>query len=239
LHFTYNPLNLWWQRVINVTRTALERWGAQVSIGFTDLGGNLDILSSLHGAQQLLFDLRDSPGEVSRLVGEINRAWLHYYDELFMLISSKPSGITCWGPCWSAGKGYMLQSDFSYMISPTDFIRFVLPDIRSCCDEMDYAFYHLDGKGQISHLEHLLALDCLKGIQWVPGDGNPPSEEWLPLLSRIRKSGKLCQVSVTRLGAVKIIQNLGGRGFLFDITETLTPGEGKDFLKEIRANSAI
>jgi hypothetical protein len=233
LKVAYNPLNPWWQRVLEVTRTAVESWGDQISIGFTDLGGNLDILSSLRGAQQLLLDLHDTPVEVDRLVGEISTAWRQYYEDLFSLIVSRQTGITCWGPCWSTGKGYMLQSDFSYMISSANYARFVMPDIRSCCTWMDHAFYHLDGKGQISHLGQLLALDRLCGVQWVPGDGNPPPEEWLPVLSRIRDAGRLCQVYVTRLGAQKIIQNLGGRGFLVVINETLTPREGYEFLREL------
>ena len=46
--------NRWWRRVLQLTRRAVERWGEQVSIGHTDLGGNLDILSSLRGSESLL-----------------------------------------------------------------------------------------------------------------------------------------------------------------------------------------
>jgi hypothetical protein len=55
------------------------------------------------------------------------------------------------------------------MISPQMFERFVLPDLLACCEFLDYAFYHLDGKGQLPHLNMLLALERLRGIQWVPG----------------------------------------------------------------------
>ena len=95
----------------------------------------------------------------------------------------------------------MLQSDFSYMISPRMFERLILPDLTACCDALDYAFYHLDGKGEIKHLDMLLSIERLRGIQWIPGDGAPPPEEWMPLLKRIRDGGKLCQVYVTPEGA--------------------------------------
>ncbi len=58
---------------MSVTRAAVERWGEQLSIGFTDLGGNLDVLAHLQGTQQLLVDLIDCPEEVDRLVGETHR----------------------------------------------------------------------------------------------------------------------------------------------------------------------
>jgi hypothetical protein len=236
LNVTINERNLWWRHVREVTSVAVDRWGDQLSVGFTDLGGNLDILASLRGTQQLLLDLIDAPEEIDRLVVETTRAWLDCYDDLYSLIQPGGHGITCWGPCWSEGRGYMLQSDFSYMISPEMFERFVVPDLAACCQELDYGFYHLDGKGQIAHLDHLLSLPRLRGVQWVPGDGNPPPESWLPLLNRIRQAGKLCQVFVSSRGALMIQRELGGKGFLFAITEILTPKSGEAFMEEIQRN---
>jgi len=57
--------NPWWQRVQAVTQAAVQRWGRQMSVGFTDLGGNLDILASLRGTELLLLDLHDAPSEVN------------------------------------------------------------------------------------------------------------------------------------------------------------------------------
>jgi 5-methyltetrahydrofolate--homocysteine methyltransferase len=129
----------------------------------------------------------------------------------------------------------MLQSDFAYMISPRMFERFVLPDLAAGCETLDHAFYHLDGKGQIPHLEMLLSLKRLRGIQWVPGDGAPPAEEWLPLLKRIREAGKLCQLFVSPHGAQTIARELGGRGFAFYIrnAETLSAEEARELVEEM------
>jgi hypothetical protein len=128
-------------------------------------------------------------------------------------------GTTCWSPVWSTGKTYMLQCDFSYMISPAMFGRFVMPDLTACCEHLDHGFYHLDGKGEIPHLDMLLSIPRLRGIQWIPGDGQPPPQEWLSLLKRIRDGGKLCQVFVSAEGARTIVRNLGGKGFLLAINE--------------------
>jgi 5-methyltetrahydrofolate--homocysteine methyltransferase len=215
----YNPNNFWWRWVKETTRAAVDRWGGQVTVATTDLGGNLDILASLRGTQNLLMDLYDAPEEVDRLVAVINQLWLRYHDELFEFIHTSNNGTTSWAPMWCPGRYYMLQSDFCYMISPDMFERFVLPDLENCCNHLDYGFYHLDGKGQIPHLEMLLAIENLRGIQWIPGDGAPPPEEWLPLLKRIREGGKLCQVYVTAEGALTIARELGGKGFTFMITD--------------------
>jgi hypothetical protein len=134
--------------------------------------------------------------------------------------------------------GYYLQCDFAYMISPRMFERFVMPELAACCAALDSAFYHLDGKGQIPHLDMLLSLPRLRGIQWVPGAGHPQAEEWLPLLKRIRDGGKLCQVFVTRQGALKILRELGGKGFILKIDETLTLREAEAFLHSL-ANEGV
>jgi hypothetical protein len=236
IHLHYNPDNPWWKRVYQMTAQSVERWGAQVLVGITDLGGNLDILAALRSSEKLLLDVLDDPDEVERLTKEITSLWIRYYDALEALTSSVGRGNACWGPCWSPRKGYMLQCDFAYMISPYMFKRFVMPDLTACCDHLDYGFYHLDGKGELPHLDQLLSIRRLRGVQWQPGDGQALADQWLPVLARIRNAGKLCQVYVTRQGAFTIKKELGGKGFLFHIINDPMPvEEGREFLRALNA----
>jgi len=103
----------------------------------------------------------------------------------------------------------------------------------ACCAHLDHGFYHLDGPGQIPHLDMLLEMERLRGIQWIPGAGAPPAEEWLGLLQRIIESGKLCQVFVTAEGARTIVRNLGGKGFFFGISDLMTSDEADAFLETL------
>jgi hypothetical protein len=232
LKLSYDPQNIWWKRVTELTRRAIERWGSNVSIAHTDLGGNLDILASFRTTQQLLLDLYDAPEEVLRLSRDITNLWARYYDELDSIIQTTGRGTTPWAPIWSPKRCYMQQSDFCCMVSPEMFERFILPDLDACTRHMEHAFYHLDGPGAIRHLDALLSLEHLKGIQWIPGDGNPPPEEWLPLLKRIRDGGKLCQVYVEAEGARTIVRELGGRGFALYIMSFINSAEeADDFLR--------
>jgi len=233
LSFEFNPENAWWRRVKDLTGTAVERFKSQVSVCHTDLGGSLDILASFRTANQLLMDFYDAPGQVLRLCNEITGAWLRYYDELYNIIQPSGRGTSNWAEVWSPGKCYMFQSDLSYMISPKMFEEFVMPDLSEGFAKMDHTFYHLDGKGQIAHLDLLLSMEELDGIQWIPGAGEPPPEEWLPLLKRIRERGKLCQVYVTAEGARKIVREIGGRGFIFYIIPfpLMSADQARDFIK--------
>jgi hypothetical protein len=237
LKLEYDAKNEWWKRVQEVTAAVVMRFGKMVPVPITDLGGNLDILASLRDSQGLLYDLMDAPEEVDRLVKQTTQLWIRYYDELYQANREVGRGSSCWTPLWSPGKTYMLQSDFCYMISPAMFRRFVLPDLETICDYLDDGFYHLDGKNEIPHLDMLLSIKRLRGIQWIPGDGQPEPQDWLWLLKRIRDSGKLCQVFLRPEGALKIVRELGGKGFLLIINnygaEFYNPDEVHAFLKRL------
>jgi hypothetical protein len=235
LHLAREAGNAWWTRIRELTRAAVQRWGDRVCVAHTDLGGAVDILASFRGTERLLYDLADSPEEVTRLVGEITPLWLGYYEELHAIVRAAGRGTTNWAPIWSPGRCYMFQCDFGYMISPEMFEEFVLPDLSTCFGKMDHAFYHLDGKGQIRHLDLLLAQEDLAGIQWIPGAGQPPAEQWLPLLARIRDAGKRCQVYVSADGARRIVRELGGRGFVLYVVNPMGPDEAQDFLDLLAA----
>ena len=71
------------------------------------------------------------------------------------------------------------------------FKGFFLPSIEKQTKLVERTIYHLDGEGAIPHLDALLSLNTLNGIQWVPGAGAKPMCEWIPLLQRIQDSGKL------------------------------------------------
>jgi len=233
LQLTYDRKNIWWKRVQDITKGALERFGNTVAVAHTDIGGNLDILASFRTTQQLLYDLYDNPEEVMRLSGQITEAWIRYYNELHTLIEKAGRGTSNWAAVWSPGRTCMHQSDFCYMISPAMFEKFVLPDLHAVFDIMDHASYHLDGKGQIPHVDMLLSMDNLACIQWIPGEGQPGPEKWLDLLTRIRNGGKRCQVYVDPRSALEIVKELGGKGFALYVTKFFQPDEAKDFLKTL------
>jgi len=88
----------------------------------------------------------------------------------------------------------MLQCDFCYMIGPEMFDTFVKPELTATCEKLPHAFYHLDGIGQLPHLESLLTIQSLRGVQWVPGSGQPDCSHWPDVYRTIRSAGKLVQL---------------------------------------------
>ncbi|MBU0715563.1 MAG: hypothetical protein KJ964_09445 [Verrucomicrobia bacterium] len=204
LHLACNLENPWFRRVRDICRAAQERWQGLVQVGMTDLGGNLDILSSFRPGESLLLDLYDHPEDVKRLTWQAHDAWWQYFDELNATLRPLNPGYTAWTPIYSESPYYMLQCDFAYMIGPEMFDEFIKPELAASCRRLGNAFYHLDGPGQLCHLDSLLAIPELKGVQWIPGAGQPDASHWPEVYRKIRAAGKLIQVvgGIAQLDAV-------------------------------------
>lgn len=210
IHFTYDADNPWLRRVKAIYQAGVERWQGQVLIGMTDLGGNLDILSTFRPSEKLLMDLYDSPDEVLRLLDEAHAMWHRFFDEINAIIGPVTPGYSDWGAMYSDRPMYMLQCDFSYMISPRMFKQFALPELAATCRRLPRSFYHLDGVGEIPHLDHLLAIPELDGIQWIPGDGKPDCAHWPELYQRVHAGGKKIQIAYGGFEALRaVVEQIG------------------------------
>ena len=189
LHFEFDENNVYYRRVLNLYEAAMEKWHGSVVVGMTDLGGIMDVLQSFRGAENLLMDLYDAPDEVLRCVKELQEMWFLYYDKFNAVMEGEAQGYSHWYGIYHERPGYILQSDFSFMIGPDMFKTFVAPELSSSADRVFNAVYHLDGEGELVHLDTILAMDGIKGIQWVPSPGNA-NKNHEELLCRILDAGK-------------------------------------------------
>lgn len=193
-HPAFNPDAYWFKRIAGLCSAALEIWQDKVQIGMTDLGGSLDIPSSFRPGEKLLLDLYDHPEEVKRTLWEIHDIWWDYFNAFNAILQPLNRGYTAWTPIYSEAPYYMLQCDFAYMIGPEMFDKFVKPELAATCKRLVNPFYHLDGVGQLVHLDSILSIPGLKGIQWVPGEGQPDTAHWPEVYRKIRSAGKLIQL---------------------------------------------
>ncbi|MBO5756983.1 MAG: hypothetical protein J6S28_04735 [Clostridia bacterium] len=189
LHFEFDEQNPYYRRIANLYEAAMEKWHGSVVMGMTDLGGIMDVLQSFRGAENLLMDLYDAPEEVLRCVGELQRLWFMYFDKFNAIMEGEAQGYSHWYGMYHERPGYILQSDFSFMIGPDMFKTFVAPELSTSADRLYNAVYHLDGEGELVHLDTILGMEGIKGIQWVPSPGNVNNNHE-ELLCRILDAGK-------------------------------------------------
>ena len=228
----------WFKRVESFFTAAVDLWHGKVNVGMTDLGGNLDVLSSFMPGEQLLLDLYDQPEEVDRLLWEAHDAWWEAFNHFNGILGPVNPGCSNWAGMLSKESHYMLQCDFAYMISPDMFGRFVMPELTATCRRLKRGFYHLDGKGQLPHLDQLLAMPEMVGIQWVPGSGAMPIDQWPEVFKKICDAGKKVWLSCN-LDNVEKIFDQGGKPELFMVIVQTLPGREGDLIKLMKKYGAI
>ena len=235
IKFQYNPTDIWLNRIKDIYKAGLEQWQGMVQIGLTDLGGNLDILSSFRPSEKLLFDLYDCPEQVKQLTWQAHDMWWKYFDEFNSLLQPVNPGYTAWAPIFSEQPYYMLQCDFCYMIGPDMFEEFVKPELEASCKRLDNAFYHLDGPGELPHLDSLLKIPELKGVQWIPGAGVPDYKHWPEIYQKIRDAGKLIQLFGDPETLDTVVEQLGSAEGIVYFGEASSEEEAMDCLKRYGA----
>jgi 5-methyltetrahydrofolate--homocysteine methyltransferase len=212
--------NEWWRITRRITETASEAFSRYGIIGMTDLGGILDVVASLRGSRKLLIDLVRNPEDVKSLSYKIIEWWHFCYDELNRIIWRSMEGTSAWMNIWCPERWYPIQCDFAFMLSPKLFNEFVIPHVEEQCERLDRVIYHLDGPGQIPHLNSLLNVEELDGIQWVPGAGEElkgddcGSPKWISLYRKILEAGKLLVLNTPRDKVIPLLKTLPSKKIL-------------------------
>ncbi len=128
---------------------------------------------------------------------------------------------------------YALALFIRSLISPDMFEEFVLPELEFQTTKMPRSIYHLDGVGEIPHLDHLLNLKGLSAIQWSPGAGQAEvtDEQWFDMYRRIQKAGKcLVLLGVDPAKAENLLKKISSNG-LFISTVCKDEAQAKDLIE--------
>ncbi|MGQ9596926.1 MAG: hypothetical protein ACUVQY_04025 [Thermoproteota archaeon] len=237
-YLEFDSSNEWWRLTKRITETASETLAGYCFIGITDLGGILDIIASLRGSKNLIVDLVTNPDDVKSLSLKIIDCWHMCYDELYRIIRRNMEGTSAWMSIWCPERWYPIQCDFAFMLSPKLFDEFVLPHVKEQCERLDRAIYHLDGTGEIPHLDSLLKVEELDGIQWVPGAGEElqgddcGSPKWIPLYRKILDAGKLLVLYIPKDKVIPMLKVLGSKKVLVQ-TFCISESDAKKLIGDI------
>jgi hypothetical protein len=228
----------WWKLILELTRQASRRGANRYLVGVTDLHGGVQLAAALRDPQQLAIDMLDCPEQVHKLVDLVSPMWFDVFQGSYDITKHTQTGTTTWLPAWSPGRWYPVSCDFSCMISCELFNEFVLPDIAAQVAWLDNSIYHLDGPGAVRHLEALLGLEKLNGIQWVPGAGSAGMLSWLPLLRQVQAAGKLLHLSVKPAEVEPLLDELKHAGLML-CTWCASQDEAEDLVKLVDRKTKV
>jgi len=195
----FYPENKWWKEHYALVKKARELAGDDFYIGIPDLMENIDVLASLRGAQDMIFDMIDEPEEVEERIRQVSNIYFEYYDRFYDLVKDSENG-SCYTvfQIWGEGKTAKLQCDFSAMMSPTNFRDFIVQPLREQGAKINNVLYHLDGPDAIKHMDALMEIDEIDALQWTSGDHGPDGtlEDWYVIYDKARKAGKSLWIKV-------------------------------------------
>lgn len=196
---TFDPENKWFKKHLQLAKDCQALAGDDFYVDMPDLMENIDVLASLRGAQDILFDLLDEPEMIGERIQEVTDIYYEYYDRFYDVIKDEEGGnaytvFQIWGP----GRTVKLQCDFSAMMSPEDFRKYIQPSLRSQSENVDNVLYHLDGPAAIKHMDALMEIEGIDALQWTSGDAGPDGTlpDWDVIYDKAIAAGKSIWVKV-------------------------------------------
>ena len=196
---TFDPENKWFKKHLQLAKDCQALAGDDFYVDMPDLMENIDVLASLRGAQDILFDLLDEPEMIGERIQEVTDIYYEYYDRFYDVIKDEEGGnaytvFQIWGP----GRTVKLQCDFSAMMSPEDFRKYIQPSLRSQSENVDHVLYHLDGPAAIKHMDALMEIEGIDALQWTSGDAGPDGTlpDWDVIYDKAIAAGKSIWVKV-------------------------------------------
>ncbi len=195
----YDPENKWFKKHLQLFKDVKALVGDDFLIGIPDIMENVDVLSSMRGVQDLIFDLMDEPEEIKRRLNQIQAIYFKYYDQFYDIVKDANGG-SCYTvfQIWGPGRTAKLQCDFSALMSPNQFTEFVQEELRKQGKNLDQVLYHLDGPDAIKHMPSLMEIKEIDALQWTSGDHGPDGtmEEWYPIYDQAVTAGKSLWIKV-------------------------------------------
>lgn len=196
----FDPENKWLKKHLQLVEECRKLAGDDFYIPIPDLMENIDVLASLRGAQNTVFDLIDEPEEMEERIRQITDVYFEYYDRFYELVKDKKDASSCYTvfQIWGEGKTAKLQCDFSALMSPTQYREFIVDSLRQQAKKLDNVLYHLDGPDAIKHMDALMEVEEIDALQWTSGDHGPDGtlEEWDVIYDKARRAGKSLWIKV-------------------------------------------
>ena len=237
----FNPENKWWKKHYALVEKVRELAGDDFYVGMPDLMENIDVLASLRGTQDMIFDMVDEPEMVAKRIKEVGETYYEYYERLYEATKSQPDGGSCYTvfQIWGPGRTAKLQCDFAAMMSPDHFEEFIVDSLRQQAKKLDNVLFHLDGPDCIKHMDALMQVEEIDALQWTSGDYGPDGtmEEWYPIYDKARAAGKSIWVKVYTGGyenwvknADRMVERYGSHSLFFHFPE-MSAGQAEGLLR--------
>lgn len=215
--FILDTENFYYKKLFEMLEAMTEAGKGKYFVGIPDLHPGADALVSMRGPQQLCFDTIESPEFISRGIMELLPGFKEVYEKMYQITTRYQKGSSNWMGVYHPGRWYVTSCDFCCLISPEMFEEFIVEELEEELDFLDASIFHLDGPGALKHLDRLLKIPKLDGVQWVYGAGAPTASHWVPVIEKIQKAGKTVVIEVMPGELEFMLEHVNPQGVLFQV----------------------
>lgn len=208
----------YYQKLKEIMQAMLENGKGRYITGIPDLHPGADCLVSMRGPEQTCIDALENPDFILEMSKKFFDGFREVCNDFYGMTREYQEGSTNWMEVWYPGKWYVTSCDFSCMISQNMFEDLIVPEILCELDYLDASIYHLDGPDALKHLDRILRMEKLKGVQWVYGAGAPSASHWISTIEKIQNAGKMVHIEVEPAELEYMIQNIKPEGVLLRVT---------------------
>ena len=226
----------YWPAMLEMVQTFRQVARDRFLVGMLDLHSNMDCLAAIRGPERLCMDLLDCPEKVQQAMLDVRALYAKVYDGIYRAAEMHEQGTIGWAPFYCPQRFAITQCDFVCMIGSEHARKYVIPALREEAEFLDHTVYHYDGPNALVHLEDILAIKEIDGIQWVPGHAYQPFIGWMDLLKQMQKAGKSLQINCSP-DQIPIYQKELRPEKVFYITSTPTQKEAEQLIASMTART--
>ena len=205
----------WWVFAEKMHRFAAVSAKWKCVPGVHAIGGVVDTLVAIRGADKLIGDIEKCPEYVREFEIYLAKQWTEIYEKFYQIIRGVAEGSATSMNLWSPGRFYVLQNDFINMVSREKFEEIFVPAINIQVEYLDHSIFRLEGERSFIHTDLLCSIPGLKAVQVVPEAGKSPLC-YMDTLKKVQASGKNLKITLRPDEIECALQNLSARGLLIE-----------------------
>jgi len=215
----FSPQNPWRRKYLEFVAVLYERYRGKAPVGQPILRGVSDLVASLRGSQQMIFDLYDYPDLFQKLAANCTRFIIELVEEQHQITGFFAGGTMIEHfSLWAPGKIIRMQEDASALFSPNLYNKLLLNEDRKQAMAFPYSLIHLHASS-LHLLSHIVEIPELKCIQINKDVGGTEIESEIPYFKLVQDRGKTLLVrGKLTLDDLEILRrNLSPRGLYLQI----------------------
>ncbi|MCZ7545594.1 MAG: hypothetical protein M5R40_19655 [Anaerolineae bacterium] len=156
-----------------------------------DFHTNMDLVAAARDPQRLCLDLHDCPEQVDQAMLDARRVFCEAWDMVRREGRMDERGYV--GDGFSMEGMSELACDFSALISPEMFRRWVRPALEVEASVVRHAIFHWDGPRALVHFDEVMAMKGIHSVSYVPDPGERHIQ-YLDLFKCVQACGKAVHI---------------------------------------------